>query len=56
MWHAPSRIYYLIGIPALIYFLDYFFGFFVRNHLIENVYFERYGEKGVAVSAAGLLL
>ncbi len=41
LWHAPSRIYYLIGIPALIYSIDYFIGFFVRNHLIENVYFER---------------
>ena len=50
LWHAPSRIYYLIGVPALIYALDYFFGFFIRNTLIENAYFERYGEKGVAVS------
>jgi len=49
MWHAPSRIYYLIGIPALIYCVDFFFGFFIRNHLIEDVFFERYGEKGVAL-------
>ena len=49
--HAPSRIYYLIGIPALIYALDYFFGFFIRNTLIENAHFERYGENGVAVSS-----
>ena len=51
LWHAPSRIYYLIGIPALIYALDYFFGFFMRNTLIENAHFERYGENGVAVSS-----
>ena len=50
LWHAPSRIYYLIGVPALIYVLDYLFGFFIRNTLIENAYFERYGENGVAVS------
>ena len=50
MWHAPSRIYYLIGIPALTYCVDFFVGFFIRNHLLEDVYFERYGEKGVAVS------
>ena len=50
LWHAPSRIYYLIGVPALIYALDYLFGFFIRNTLIENAYFERYGENGVAVS------
>eukprot|EP00984_Skeletonema_dohrnii_P013964 scaffold5849_cov120-Skeletonema_dohrnii-CCMP3373.AAC.1 len=49
LWHAPSRIYYLIGIPALIYVLDYFFGFFMRNTLIENAHFERYGENGVAL-------
>lgn len=46
-WHAPSRVYYLIGIPALVYLADYFVGLFVRNSLIENVFFERYGEKGV---------
>ena len=51
MWHAPSRIYYLIGIPALTYCVDFFVGFFIRNHLLEDVYFERYGEKGVAVSS-----
>ena len=50
LWHAPSRIYYLIGIAALVYLVDYFFGFFVRINLVENVFFERYGENGVAVS------
>jgi len=49
LWHAPSRIYYLIGIPALIYAVDYLFGFFIRNTLIENAHFERYGETGVAL-------
>jgi len=49
VFHAPSRIYYLIGIPALVYLMDYLFGYFVRNNLIENVHFERYGN-GVAVS------
>ena len=50
MWHAPSRIYYLIGIPALVYAIDWLLGFFIRNRLIENVFFERYGTQGVAVS------
>ena len=50
LWHAPDRIYYLIGIPALVHAADYFFGLFIRNTLIENAYFERYGENGVAVS------
>jgi hypothetical protein len=51
VWHAPSRIYYLIGIPALIYAADYFCGFFIRNALIENAHFERIGETGVSVSS-----
>ena len=50
MWHAPSRIYYLIGVPLVIYCADFLVGLFVRTHLIENVYFERYGRNGVAVS------
>lgn len=49
LWHAPYRIAYLIGIPALVYLVDYLVGMFVRNLLIDNVYFERYGEKGVAL-------
>jgi len=49
LFHAPDRIYYLIGIPALIYAVDWLFGFFIRNTLIENAHFERYGENGVAL-------
>lgn len=49
MWHAPSRIYYLIGVPLVIYCADFLVGLFVRTHLIENVYFERYGRNGVAL-------
>ena len=49
VFHAPSRIYYLIGIPALLLLIDYLFGYFVRNTLIENAYCERYGENGVAL-------
>lgn len=55
LFHAPDRIYYLIGIPALIYAVDWLFGFFIRNTLIENAHFERYGENGVAVSFILLL-
>lgn len=50
LFHAPSKIPFLIGIPALIYAVDYGLGYFWRNSLIENVFFERYGENGVAVS------
>lgn len=49
MFHAPSRIYYLLGVPGAVYLMDYIFGYFVRNILIENVSFERYGDNGVAL-------
>ena len=49
LFHAPSRIPWLIGIPALVYAIDFIFGYFVTNNLIETAYFERYGENGVAV-------
>ena len=50
LFHAPSRIYYLIGVPGAVYLFDYFLGYFVRNSLLENVFFERYGENGVALN------
>ena len=49
LFHSKSMIFYLIGIPALMYLVDYLFGYFVRNSLIENAFFERYGENGVAL-------
>ena len=49
LFHAPSRIYYLLGVPGAVYLMDYIFGYFVRNILIENVSFERYGDNGVAL-------
>ncbi len=49
LFHAPSKIPWLIGIPALVYVVDFFFGYFMKNNLIETAYFERYGENGVAL-------
>ena len=49
LFHASSRIFYLIGIAALVYVLDYIYGYIMRNNLIETAYFERYGENGVAL-------
>ena len=49
LYHAPSRIYLLIGIPALVYLVDRIFGFFFRAHLCDTVQFERYGGGGVVV-------
>ena len=49
LFHAPSRIPWLIGIPALVYVSDHMFGYFMKNNLVETAYFERYGENGVAL-------
>ncbi len=49
LFHAPSRIRWLIGIAAAVYVADYIFGFVKKNNLIEAAYFERYGENGVAL-------
>lgn len=56
LFHAPTKIPFLIGIPALVYAVDYVLGYFWRNNLIENVFFERYGENGVAVSPRSMCL
>ena len=50
LYHAPNRIYLLIGIPSLIYLIDRVFGFFFRTHLCDTAAFERYGDQGVVVS------
>ena len=47
LFHAPSRIYWLIGAPSLVYAIDWFVGYFVNGHVIEDVRFERYGETGL---------
>eukprot|EP00984_Skeletonema_dohrnii_P018185 scaffold8428_cov120-Skeletonema_dohrnii-CCMP3373.AAC.1 len=49
LFHAPSKIPWLIGIPALVYVVDFIFGYFKRNNLVETAYFERYGENGVSL-------
>ncbi|KAL7492753.1 hypothetical protein ACHAWT_001766 [Skeletonema menzelii] len=49
LFHAPSRIPWLIGIPALVYVSDHMFGYSMKNNLVETAYFERYGENGVAL-------
>lgn len=50
VYHAPYRIYWLIGIPALVYLVDWLVSLFPRNHLIETMKFERNGASGVVVS------
>ena len=50
VYHAPYRIYWLIGIPALVYLVDWVVSLFPRNHLVLTMKFERNGASGVVVS------
>ncbi len=49
LFHAPSRIPWLIGTASAVYVVDHLFGYYKKNNLIETAYFERYGENGVAL-------
>ena len=49
MFHAPQRIFWLIGVPLLIYITDVIIGY-NRTHLIDNTYFERVGADTVLVT------
>ena len=44
MYHAPQRIFWLIGVPFLIYLIDKAVGIFFRTFLIESAEFERIGD------------
>lgn len=44
MYHAPQRIFWLIGVPFLIYLTDTAVGIFFRTFLIESAQFERIGD------------
>ena len=50
MYHAPSRIYWFLGVPLVMYATDKVVGVFQRTHLVENVYFERLGDSSCIVS------
>ena len=44
MYHAPERIFWLIGVPFLIYLVDKVVEIFFRTFLIESAQFERLGD------------
>ncbi|KAL7532935.1 hypothetical protein ACHAXR_006525, partial [Thalassiosira sp. AJA248-18] len=41
MFHAPQRIFWLIGVPLFIYLADSLVEMFSNTYLIESAYFER---------------
>lgn len=50
MYHAPQRIYWLIGVPLVTYSVDRLVGMFRKTHLVENTYFERLGDTSCTVT------
>ena len=49
MAHAPERIFWMIGVPFLIYIADLIIGY-NKTHLIDNTLFERVGKDTVLVT------
>ncbi|EJK47714.1 hypothetical protein THAOC_33548 [Thalassiosira oceanica] len=49
MAHAPERIFWMIGVPLLVYIADVIIGYH-KTHLIDNTYFERVGKDTVLVT------
>lgn len=50
MFHAPQRIFWLIGIPIFIYTADKLAEALFKTHLIESAYFERLGDTSCIIS------
>ena len=50
MYHAPQRIYWLVGVPLVTYAADFIFGVFHKTHLVENAYFERLGDTSCVIT------
>lgn len=50
MFHAPQRIFWLFGVPLVIYIVDRVFGVLYKTHLLENTFFERLGDSSCIVT------
>ena len=50
MFHAPQRIFWLIGVPLFIYATDKMVEIFFKTHLTESAYFQRLGESSCIIS------
>lgn len=50
MFHAPQRIFWLIGAPFSIYIVDKIFKIFQTTHLVENAHFQRLGDTSCIIS------
>ena len=52
MCHAPQRIFYLVGVPLLVYVADKLAEGLFKTHLVESAHFQRLGESSCLVSFA----
>jgi len=50
MFHAPQRIFWLIGVPMFIYATDKVVEVIFKTHLTESAYFQRLGESSCIIS------
>ena len=50
LFHAPQRIFWLLGIPLLIYVTDKMIEIFFKTYLIESAHFERFGDTSCIIS------
>jgi ferric-chelate reductase len=50
MYHAPQRIFWLIGIPIFIYLSDKILEGLFRCHLVESAHFQRLGDSSCLIS------
>ena len=50
MYHAPERIFWLIGVPFIVYLVDKTIEIFARTFLIESAQFQRLGDSVCTIS------
>ena len=50
MWHAPERIFFLIGIPLCVYATDKLIEGLFKTHLVESAHFQRLGDTSCLIS------
>ena len=50
MFHAPQRIFWLVGIPVFVYVTDKIVEGLFRCHLLESAHFQRLGDTSCLIS------
>ncbi|KAL9183809.1 hypothetical protein ACHAXT_004665 [Thalassiosira profunda] len=50
MFHAPSRIFWLLGVPLFVYVADKIAEGLFKTHLLESAHFQRLGDSSCLIS------